>query len=158
MEGIMSRLVSTKKPKYYIQDLQEEMNRIFEDAFGSMGLAEPLLEKQEMTWKPAVEMYEENGFYKIKAELPGVDKDKIDVEVGEDSVIIKAETSKQTEEHNERYYKNELRYGKFMRQLPLPTEGKVGEAKAEFKDGILMVSIPKTEEKERKITKLTIES
>ncbi|OGH98447.1 MAG: hypothetical protein A2104_09955 [Candidatus Melainabacteria bacterium GWF2_32_7] len=149
------KLIRVKRPGY-LQDIQEEMNRMIEDTFERFGLTENAPEKGEITWQPAVELNEQNGNYQVKAELPGISKDDIDVEVGEDTVTIKAETKKEEEEKKENTYRSELRYGKFIRTLELPSNIDNTKVSAEFKDGILTVTLPKTEEEKQKTKRVKI--
>ena len=149
------KLIRVRRPGY-LQDIQEEMNRMIEDTFDRFGLTNEETEKGEITWRPAVELNEQNGNYQVKAELPGVKKENIDVEVGEDVITIKAETKKEEEEKKENIYRNEIRYGKFKRTLELPSNVDNSKVSAEFKDGILTVTLPKTEEEKEKTRKVEI--
>lgn len=150
-------LIRIRRPGY-LRDIQDEMNRILENAFEDIGIAESEEQQRELIWRPAVELSEQDGNYQLKAELPGVSKDNIDVEVTDDVVTIKAETKKEEEEKKENTYRSEFRYGKFIRSVQLPSEVDNSNAKAEFKDGILTVTLPKTREEESKTKKITIQN
>jgi len=141
-----------------MQEIQDEMNRIIQDAFEDLGITGTSGLKQESFWRPAVELNSQNGNYQLKAQLPGVDKDHINVEVSEDSVTINAECEHKQEEKTENIYRSEFRYGKFHRIVPLPSSVEYSKAKAEYKDGILTVTVPKTEEEKSKVKKIPIES
>ncbi|MFH0702037.1 MAG: Hsp20/alpha crystallin family protein [bacterium] len=150
-------LIRVKKPGYFMQDIQEEINNMLEDAFENFGLVGLRTGRQETFWRPAIEVYEQNGNYQLKAELPGINKENIDIEVGEDSITVKGQIKRKEEEKKDNIYRSELRYGKFMRTVPLPTKIDNINAKAEFKDGILTITVPKTKEEEQKFKKITIE-
>jgi len=145
--------IRIRKPGYF-REMQEEMNRMLENMFSDIGMSES--EKGEMIWKPAIEFDEMNGNYQIKAELPGVQKENIDVEVNEDSVVIKAHSEKKEEEKQGNMYESEFRYGNYMRKIALPSQVKSNEAKAEFKDGILTLTLPKTPAEQAKSKRLKI--
>jgi HSP20 family protein len=101
-------------------------------------------------------MSELEGKYLLKAELPGIAKDNIDIDLREDSITIKAENKSVREEKNENLYKSELKYGKFLRTLSFPSKVNTNDVKAEFKDGILTVEILKSKEEKEKHTKVEI--
>lgn len=142
----------------YVQDFKEEMNNMMRNAFQNVGLIEQPVERAESkslsNWKPAVEIAEQNGNFVLRAEMPGIDKENIDIELGEDSIKIQAESKEETEEKGENIYRSELRYGKFARFIPLPAEIDGSKAKAEYKHGILKITVPKLHEEEKKLTKL----
>jgi HSP20 family protein len=96
-------------------------------------------------WEPAVEMYEADGEVVVRAEMPNVDPANVDVTVTQDAVTIKGTVRQEQEKKDRSYYRRELRYGSYVRSLPLPAEVKGGEAKATYKDGVLEVKIPKAE-------------
>jgi HSP20 family protein len=144
-------LVRIRRPGY-LQDLQDEMNRMIEDAF-SIGAVGP---ENKMVWRPAVELNEQNGDYELKAELPGVDKDNINVEVSDDAVTIDAETKKEEKEKKGNVYSSEFRYGKFVRTIHFPSEVDNNNAKADFRDGILTITVPKSRVEQTKTRKLEV--
>lgn len=157
--GIIMALIKTKKPKHhyiedYMRDLRDEMENMFRSTF------EPVFEKEfergELIYSPPVELCEKDGKYELKTQLPGIKKEDIDVEVTEDYIKIKAETKEEKKEEEENVYRSEFRYGKFMRTIPLPEEVRSEEAEAEFKDGILTISAPKTQKEEKQIKRLTV--
>ncbi len=123
--------------------LRRSMERMFDDFLAPRRASR---EGHEWAWwEPRVEMFETKNDVVVRAELPNVDPDKVEVTVSADAVTLKGET-KREEEHRERnYYRRELRYGAFTRTLPLGTEVKSGDAKATYKDGVLEVTIPKSE-------------
>jgi len=96
-------------------------------------------------WKPSVEMFETDGEVIVRAELPNIDPQQVDVTVTHDAITLKGETKSETEQKGRNYQRRELRYGAFMRTLPLATEVKNADAKATYKDGVLEVRIPKSE-------------
>lgn len=152
----MMRSLIPKSSSYLFQDLQREMNRLFEDTFGEFEIPQLAKGIEEKTWVPAIEMSEHDNEYCVKVELPGIKKEDIDLEIGENSLTIKGETEHKTEEKGENLYKSEFRYGQFTRTLAFPSEVKCMDAKADFKDGVLTIMVPKAEEV-KKLNKIKIE-
>lgn len=140
----------------YMQDFREEMNNMMKSAFHDFGLieTEPQKERKLALWKPAVELTENENCFIVRAEMPGVNKENIDVEISENSIGIKAEVKEEHEEKGENIYRSEFRYGKFVRHIPIPSEIDNSQAKAEYKDGILTITVPKSQEEQKKIKKI----
>ena len=154
-------LLKIRQPKrYYLEDymqeIREELENIFRGSFETLLPAERE-ESKELVYRPPVELCEHNGNLELKIQLPGINKEDINVEVYEDSIKIKAETKQKKEEEKEDLYRSEVRYGKFVRHIPLPSEIISSEAKAEFKDGVLKITMPKLKKEEKEIKKLTVE-
>ena len=104
-------------------------------------------------WNPAVDVYESKEDIIIKAELPGVEKKDITVDVNGGVLTLKGERNHEEEVKEEEYYRRESVYGKFERSFKLPDGTDFDKIKADFKEGILKVSVPKIEEKKpKKIT------
>lgn len=105
-----------------------------------------------VAWKPRVDVYEKDNNIVVEAEIPGAKKEDIEVKIKDNAVVIRGEVKKEEEKKEENYYRSERFYGKFERVIPLPADVKVEEAKAEYQDGVLKLTIPKaTSEKEIKI-------
>lgn len=92
-------------------------------------------------WSPDVEMFEREGNLIVQADLPGMKKDDIKVEINENLLTIEGERKEDREERGEGFYRSERTYGSFCRQIPLPEGVKTENAKAEFKNGVLEVSM-----------------
>jgi len=141
----------------------EEMEKRFEDFFRRPfsligpswwpGLRIPALEEISTT----VDIYEEGGDVVIKAELPGMKKEDIDVNISGDTVTISGEKKKEEKVEKKNYYSMERSYGSFTRTFRMPSEAHTDKAKANFKDGVLEVRVPKTEEAKKKEKKVAIE-
>ena len=110
----------------------------------------------EMT-TPAVDLYEEKDDIVVKAELPGMEKDNIEVSLSGNRLTIKGEKKQEEEVKKEGYYRTERSYGSFLRTLELPTEVQTDKIKATFKNGILEIHLPKTEEAKKKETKIQVD-
>jgi HSP20 family protein len=106
---------------------------------------------------PAVDLFEEKDDIVVKAELPGIDKDNIEVNVSDHHLTIKGEKKKEEEVKQEDYYRCERSYGSFLRTLELPTDVHADKVKASFRDGVLEVRLPKTEQAKAKEIKIKVE-
>jgi len=104
-------------------------------------------------WHPSVDIYDEDDRIVLKAELPGVDKEHIEVDVKDRVLTLKGERTLDNEVQDDNYYRRERSFGKFERRFTLPVNVDASDIKAEYKDGLLRVDIPKpVAEKPRQIT------
>jgi HSP20 family protein len=106
---------------------------------------------------PAVDVYEENDDVVVKAEIPGMGKDDIQVDLSDSKLTIRGEKKKEEEIKEENYHRTERSYGSFVRSLELPAEVKADAAKATFKNGVLEVRVPKTEAAKQRQVKVKVE-
>lgn len=134
-------------------DLKKEMDRIFENFFGEKL---PVF-KEEFEFVPSVDVSETDNEVIVKATVPGVDKKDLNVTISENSISIKGEVKKEKEEKKKNYYRQEISYGAFSRVIPLPVEVKSEEAKANLKDGVLEIVVPKSEKAKVKEIKVNVE-
>jgi HSP20 family protein len=119
------------------QRWNDEMDRLFED-FG-LGRTSITRGQTVTEWSPQVEMFQRGNDLVVRADLPGMRREDIQVEITEDALTIQGERRQQQEEEREGWYRNERNYGCFYRAIPLP-EGTIADsAKANFKDGVLEV-------------------
>ncbi len=105
---------------------------------------------------PAIDMYEEKNHFIIKVEVPGVEKDDINVTVADNALLIRGETKKEETAKEQDYYYSEFRYGGFSRSIPLPAGVKTEEIKATFKNGVLRLEVPKQDEEKEKEIKIEV--
>lgn len=98
---------------------------------------------------PKVDIIDRDGEVLVKAEVPGVAKDDLDVSVSEDTVTIKGSTHHEEKEEKGDYFRSEIRRGSFSRTVSLPCSVDGTKAKAQFKDGVLELTIPKVEKSKR---------
>lgn len=106
---------------------------------------------------PVVDVYEEKDDLVLKAELPGMTKDDIEVNVTDHHLTLKGEKKKKEEIKEDDYYRCERSYGSFSRTLELPADIQTDKAKASFKDGVLEIRVPKTEEAKKKQIKVKVD-
>jgi HSP20 family protein len=97
-------------------------------------------------FEPPAEVAESKGEVTIRLEVPGVDKDQLTIAVDDDLLTVRGEVRRDTEETDKSFYRQEIRYGAFQRSLPLPAEVDAERAKAELKNGILKITLPKSQQ------------
>ncbi len=141
----MRRGLAIWTPFAELERLRREFDRLIEDVLPAQGNGGQIL-------APPVDIYETDLDVVVKAELPGVNKEDIDVTIKENSVHLKAERKEEREDKTESIHRVERFYGRIERVIPLPAEVKPEEAKAEYKDGVLEIRIPKVKvSKEAKV-------
>jgi HSP20 family protein len=106
---------------------------------------------------PAVDVFEDKDDIVVKAELPGIEKDNIEVNLTDHHLTIKGEKKKEEEVKDEHYYRSERSYGSFMRTVELPKDVHADKVKASFRNGILEVRLPKTEDAKAKEIKVKVD-
>lgn len=126
-----------------LRSFQEEMNRLFNEFFRSGPGEEAGWGLR--TWTPPVDIYETDDALVLQAELPGVSKDEVSVEIQNNTLILRGERKHEVEVKEENYHRVERAYGAFQRSFVLPTMVDQEKAQATFKDGILELRLPKLE-------------
>lgn len=106
---------------------------------------------------PAVDVYEKDDEVVVKAEIPGLSKDQIEVNLTDSTLTVKGEKKKEEEVKEHDYYRSERSFGSFSRTIMLPAEVRADGAKATFNDGVLEVHVPKTEAAKRKAVKVKVD-
>ncbi|CCY24892.1 heat shock protein Hsp20 [Brachyspira sp. CAG:484] len=137
-----------REPELYFDSIHQELNNFLRDTFLVNAFANPLNIKKMSTWRPAIEVKQNDKNYKVKVQLPGVKKDDIQVELDNDFMTITAEiqeekAEKQEEEKNERFHTSEFRYGKYQRTISFDQPIKGDDSTAIYKDGVLTITVPK---------------
>jgi HSP20 family protein len=130
---------------------RNRINHIFDDVFYPINRDE--VEFSMGSWNPVVDVYDNDDSIVIKAELPGIDKEGIEIDVKDRVLTLKGERSSESEVKDDNYYRRERSFGKFERAFTLPADVDPDKIKADYKDGVLKIDIPKPEEKKpRQIT------
>jgi HSP20 family protein len=126
--------------------LQERMNRMFDESFRGTGRAGTEDWALGGAWAPVVDIYEQDGNIVLKAELPGVDPKQVDVRLENNTLTLSGERKVDHEVKQENYHRVERSYGSFTRSFTLPSTVDQEKIKADYKDGVLKVTLPKREE------------
>ena len=145
--------------------LRNEIDRLFDD-FGAGRWRQPLSRRvhslfpasTEWALQPAMELVECDGEYRITAELPGMSTENVDIKMSDGTITIRGEKSEEKKEEKEDYLVSERRYGEFQRTLSLPSGVDADAVSADFANGILTVTLPKTPEAKQKERKVEIKS
>jgi HSP20 family protein len=128
--------------------LHNRMSRMLTDPFFSIGRLED--EDSLAMWNPPVDLYEKDDYFVIKAELPGIEKNDIKIDLKDRVLTLSGERNYDNEVKEENYYRKERAYGRFQRAFRLPADVDSDKIKAEFKDGVLRVDVPKPEQAKAK--------
>ena len=112
---------------------------------------------EEIEWLPAIDVAETKNEIVVNVEIPGMDPKEFDISVSEGTLMIKGEKKQEKVEAEENYHLVERRYGTFARSILLPQEVESDKISASYKDGILKVTLPKSEEATRKEIKIKVE-
>lgn len=156
--------VESKKALAPFQEMEkrfQEMERRFEDIFrrplSLLPSWMPRLKTHELEEiSPSMDIFTEGDDVVVKAELPGMKKEDVDVNLTEDTITISGEKEKEEKVEKKDYHRFERSYGSFTRSFNLPAEVQTEKASAKFKDGVLEIRIPKTEEAKKKEKKVMI--
>jgi len=122
-------------------ELQRGINQLFDESFEA-----PRSENALKAWTPAVDVYEDENSYLIKVELPEVTREDVQVNLNENTLSITGERKVENEEKRDNYHRVERSYGQFYRSFTLPPNVNVEGINAQFKDGVLRLTLPKKEE------------
>ncbi|MGH7184469.1 MAG: Hsp20/alpha crystallin family protein [Nitrospiraceae bacterium] len=137
-----------------LEDMSDRLNRVFNRP------APPRTNDKETMvvadWVPSVDVSETEGEYQIKAEIPDVKKEDVKVTLEEGVLTIQGERKHEKEEKGTRYHRVERSYGRFVRSFTLPDHIDEGKVKAEFKDGVLNLQLPKSEKAKPKAIEVKV--
>lgn len=127
-----------------MENLQRQMNQLFDFSLSRSPWGDTTLLGGQ--WAPAVDVYDSKDNILIKAELPGLTKEEIEVSIQDNSLILTGEKKKDAEIKEEKYFKTERFYGSFFRTIPLPATIDTEKVDAKYQDGVLTLTLPKKEE------------
>lgn len=120
--------------------MSDEMDRMFQEQMWE-GAA-----STQSGWSPAIEVSQRDGKFNIQAELPGLEPNDVKVEIENDSIVIQGERKSQSEQKAEGMHRTERQYGYFYRSIPLPEGATPDKAEAKFRNGVLEVTVPLSEQ------------
>jgi len=139
-----------------LNDLQTEMARMWSQPWGFRPPALRRLFEPDGTWAPSMDVFERDGYLIVKAELPGIKKEDLEIHLDRGDLVIRGERKAEKEVKEENYYRMERSYGIFQRRLPIPFEVKPDQIEATFTDGVLEVRVPKPPEVQPKSQKIQV--
>lgn len=143
----MSNLIRWE-PAREMMTLREAMDHLFDDAF-----TRPLTLRDGWS-APAIDMYQTDDEIVVKASLPGVKADEVQINITGEILTLKGKTKQVEEKKDKAWHMREQRWGTFERAIALPTEVVADKAKAEFENGILTITLPKAEEVKPKVVSI----
>ena len=135
--------------------LQERINRMFGDTIRTLYPTDGE-ELEKGTWAPAVDIYETNDSFVVSADLPGLNKDEIQIDLKDNTLTLKGEKKFEEKVSKDNYIRVERAYGSFVRSFTLPQNVDPEKIKAKYKEGVLKVTIPKKEEAKPKQIKVEL--
>jgi HSP20 family protein len=140
-----------------LQRLTDEMDRVFGDfGFGRRWLGSPQSRAGAELWAPQIDVFQRNNELVVKADLPGLKKEEVKIDVTDDALTIQGERRAEHEEEREGIYRSERSYGSFYRVVPLPEGTMPEQAKATFNNGVLEITMPAPPEQVRRGRRLEI--
>ena len=120
--------------------LQEQVNRLFESSYNGRNSESALT-----TWAPAVDIYETENELVLKADLPAIDEKDLDIRIENNTLTVRGERKFEKQVNEDSYLRVERSYGSFSRSFSLPTTVNTEAIKAEYKNGVLTITLPKKE-------------
>lgn len=150
------RSVQVRRGANPIVGFQDEMNKLFSDFFGELSLPSwsRLSAEPAFAISPAIDVTENDKEFRVSCELPGMEPKDVQITTSEGYVTIKGEKKQEEKEEREGYFRQERSFGSFQRVVALPDNANLDKAEANFKHGVLTLSVPKkagAQAKERKI-------
>lgn len=143
--------ITRRDPFRNVSSLQEQVNRLFESSFSHQGDQSTLT-----AWAPAVDVYETENELVIKADLPEISEKDLDVRVENNTMTIRGERKFEQKVREDNYLRMERAYGSFSRSFSLPNTVNTEQIQAEYKDGVLTVTLPKRAESKPKQVKISV--
>ena len=140
------------RPLGEVDNFRREMGRMFDNFFDS----ETEVGESSLTWYPSVDVKETKDEFVLMAEVPGMSKDDIKINISENTLTIKGEKKEEKKQDDHNYHRVERRYGTFQRSFTLPTQIQGNKVKAAYKDGVLTITMPKKEEVKPKEIPITV--
>ncbi|HEY9849390.1 MAG TPA: Hsp20/alpha crystallin family protein [Leptolyngbyaceae cyanobacterium] len=137
------------QPVPEMETLRRQMDRVF-DELAQVNPERPTL------WSPAIELHDDENNLVLRAEIPGVEGKDLDIQVTREALSIAGEHRYEKRKEERGFYHSEFRYGKFQRTIELPVPIQNDKVQAEFKNGILTLTLPKAEELQRKVVKVNV--
>jgi HSP20 family protein len=149
--GKQSMLVRYWQPWREMDLMRNQLDQLFNEMTQT-----PKSQSKPTAWRPAIELKDEGNNIVVRAQLPGVDAKDLNVEVTKEAVSISGERQYEQKNEENRFFKSEFHYGQFQRIVPLPAAVQNDKVQAEYKDGILTLTLPKVEEVRNQVVKVNL--
>ncbi|NJK53483.1 MAG: Hsp20/alpha crystallin family protein [Leptolyngbyaceae cyanobacterium SU_3_3] len=140
------------QPWQEIDSVRRQMDRLFDD-FGPLREA---IKLSEPTWTPAIELSSNDTEFVLRVQLPGIDAKDVDVQVGRNAIVLSGEHPSEQQAKENGYLHSEFRYGKFQRVISLPASVQNDQVKADFKDGVLTLFLPRVQAVKPSVVKVNL--
>ncbi len=144
------------QPLKELDTLRHQMNHLFDELMHSDREFAQFPKLENALWAPAIELTETDTELILKAMVPGIEAKELDVHVSENAVSIAGEHREERRTEERGCFRSELQYGQFQRTVPLPVSVKHEQVKSEFKNGVLTLTLPKTESTRQSVTKIDL--
>lgn len=147
-----------REPELSFDSIHQELNNFLRDTFMESMFSHPLNLRKISTWRPAIELKQNDKDYKVKVQIPGVKKEDIHIDLSNDYMTISAEVKeeKTTKGEDEKIHTSEFRYGKYCRTVSFDNPIKTDACVAEYNNGVLNITLPKQKIEKSKTKRLTI--
>jgi HSP20 family protein len=143
-------------PFQLMRRMQEDMDRIFGSLVGQTGGTAGMAAPGMSGWMPSVDVYETDKEIVVKADLPGVEPEDLEVYCTDDALVLRGETRREDDRQEGNVHRTERSYGRFERQIPLPPGVRSEEIQANFRNGVLELRVPKSEEATQRMRRIPI--
>ena len=140
-------LVRYWQPWRELETLRRQFDQVFDDLTHI---------SDDRTWTPAIELKDAGETLVVRAQIPGIDAKDLDIQVMREAISLAGEYRAETKTEAEGLFRSEFRYGKFQRLIPLPVPVENTQVKAEYKDGILNLTLPKAAEARHQVVKINV--
>ncbi|MBD1913185.1 MULTISPECIES: Hsp20/alpha crystallin family protein [unclassified Leptolyngbya] len=141
-------LTRYRHPLYEIEAMRRQFDHLFDELTTT--------NTQSSVWTPAIELQDTGDAFTLRAQIPGLEAKDIDIQVSREAIAISGERHQQSKQKDNNILRSEFRYGKFHRVLRLPAAVQNDQIQAEYKDGILHLTLPKTPEVRNQVIKVSL--
>jgi HSP20 family protein len=136
-------------PFSFMRRMMEDLDRMFDELGGGGEIQRRAFAGRDVMWMPRMEVLERDGNLVVRADLPGLRKEDVQIQVMEDALVIEGQRRRELEEERGGTYRSEVVYGSFRRAIPLPEGVNAESAEASFENGVLEIRVPLPKEERR---------
>ena len=150
------RELATRREDYPFVSFQRDVNRLFEDFFRGFDLPSFGAGSEWASFNPRIDIEDTDGEVQVTAELPGLEQKDFELSLASDTLVLRGEKREEREDKASGWH--ERSYGRFERAIPLPADIDAEQAKAEFKNGVLRVHLPKSPQAREQVKRIPVSS